>query len=199
MSVQITVRFLESLIRLAQAHASLMHRNTVELDDAVAIILLMESSVASISHNDNNSLCGDPTSSFPDDDIADLEFLQWKVQVLKKYDMEQCITPTEWTIIDNEQKNSAYDPNLESWEQFENGNQNTMTSPPQSQTMDHYGRLTQKATPSPSKMPRHEFNTNFTDAAPYNMHNPQQPDFLNTRNHKRTCNEKRPKSNHTAD
>lgn len=45
-SVQITVRFLESLIRLSQAHARLMYRNVVEREDAAAVILIMECSAA---------------------------------------------------------------------------------------------------------------------------------------------------------
>ena len=41
---KITIRFLESLIRLAQSHARLMARNEVLLCDSIVVIALMERS-----------------------------------------------------------------------------------------------------------------------------------------------------------
>lgn len=132
MAIQITVRFLESLIRLAQAHASLMHRNIVEVDDAVAIILLMESTVASTTHYSNDSLCVDPTANFPNENEADHEFLLMKAKVLEKYNVD---------------KQSDYNPTNEScWEHYK---KQSNTTPSDRSGYDHYGRSTQKATPSP--------------------------------------------------
>ncbi len=144
MAIQITVRFLESLIRLAQAHASLMHRDIVQLDDAVAIIMLMESSVASLTQNNYNSISDDPTSDFPDDDYADIDFVLNKVKILENYNMQQFITTEEYRIVHNEQSKVATDPLMDSWDNYHNSSQTF-------QEVDHYGRLTPRSTPSPSK------------------------------------------------
>ena len=162
MAIQITVRFLESLIRLAQAHASLMHRNVVEVDDAVAIISLMESTVASTTHYSNNSLCGDPTSDFPDDNQADVDFILMKAKVLEKYEMSHCLSNSDRLIIQNDQQQSSYDPTLASWETYQ---QSKVMATGSQVTIDHYGRLTQKATPSPDAR-ENENRNNFTFNSP---------------------------------
>jgi len=167
--VQVTVRLLESLIRLAQAHARLMHRNIVELDDAVAIILLMECTVASTSSSSFNSLYTDPaTAVFPDDNVADIEFVLDKRKVLEKYQMLDRLSQDEIEIIEKQNllivQNQA-DSN--GWEHIEANSSlsysepncsalghpgwtNTAVPGAVANTQDHYGRFTQKATPSPS-------------------------------------------------
>jgi hypothetical protein len=147
MAIQITVRFLESLIRLAQAHASLMHRNIVKVDDAVAVILLMESTVASTSHYSNDSFCSDPTADFPNDNEADHEFLLMKAKVLEKYGMSSCLSAAEYAFLTNEQNQSDHKPTINSWDYYQK--QSVAISGNQISYRDHYGRFTQRTIPSP--------------------------------------------------
>ena len=44
-SMQVTVRALQSLLRLAQAHAKMMNHSRVELSDAVCVVLLVQASL----------------------------------------------------------------------------------------------------------------------------------------------------------
>ena len=67
-----TVRLLESLIRLAQAHARLMCRNRVLIVDAIAAVMLME---CSRMYGRSATLLDVPSSfhsSFPED--ADVDY-----------------------------------------------------------------------------------------------------------------------------
>jgi hypothetical protein len=52
--IPVTVRFLESLIRLTQAHARLMYRNTATLEDAVSVLRVMECSAYAYGGFDGN-------------------------------------------------------------------------------------------------------------------------------------------------
>jgi len=164
--VQVTVRLLESLIRLSQAHARLMHRNIVEVDDAVAVILLMECSVASTSSSNFNVLFKDPaTTVFPDEDgVADIEFILDKNKLLEKYHMLEYLTKDDLEFIKNhdsdrrtgtsqgdgwetlEVHQSILDPSQHvplSNHEFGPDRHNLITS------QDHYGRFTQTTSASP--------------------------------------------------
>lgn len=175
--IQVTVRLLESLIRLAQAHARLMYRNIVELDDAIAVILLMESSVASTSASSFDSLYADPaTTVFPNDDVADIEFLLDKQKVLHKYNMLNFLNEEERQRLEEhahkvktlagttmqEGKPSASSQN-NSWDPIGSSQSYPFFTPSQKtnsfSTQDHYGRYTQKSTPSPSTS-AHDQNQN---------------------------------------
>eukprot|EP01132_Coremiostelium_polycephalum_P009733 gene9733-11953_t len=68
-----TYRLLDSLIRLSQAHARLMFRNTVEVQDAVVAIYLIESSIESNCILTNLNAQHSIFPSDPDNDYKALE------------------------------------------------------------------------------------------------------------------------------
>lgn len=89
--IPVTVRFLESLIRLTQAHARLMYRNEAILEDAVAVLRVMECSAYSYGGFDGdvpdieNFMYRDPMSMDICDSSPDEDFLVFEYQILRRY------------------------------------------------------------------------------------------------------------------
>jgi len=138
-----------------------MHRGVAELDDAVSVIILMESTAATctLDAHDESSLFQDPTITvFPEADKADIEFLYDKAKVLEKYQMQNLLSQDESKILIEEKRKSqdstkhAFDA---CWNTVINHNDpsivvNTKKTVPGSSevgnyenTQDHYGRCTQ--------------------------------------------------------
>ena len=111
-TIPVTVRFLESLIRLAQAHARLMFRDTVMLDDAVAVVRVMECSAFAYGGFDGNVddyenvLYSDPVS-IDFSEHPDLDFLCFKAKILKRYSLQDRMTQEEYRIVNEAMGNNT--------------------------------------------------------------------------------------------
>jgi DNA replicative helicase MCM subunit Mcm2 (Cdc46/Mcm family) len=93
-TIPVTVRFLESLIRLTQAHARLMYRDVAELEDAVAVLRVMECSAYAYGGFDGNVpdvenvlYCDPLDMDTPTYDSPDDDFVVFQYNILKRYDM----------------------------------------------------------------------------------------------------------------
>lgn len=77
-----TIRLLESLIRLAQAHAKLMHQDSAEISDAVWAIVLMETSLATQS---TLEMRPDVYLAAPSDPL--LQYQQYEAAILQRLEI----------------------------------------------------------------------------------------------------------------
>ncbi|KAI9136480.1 mcm domain-containing protein [Paraphysoderma sedebokerense] len=121
-----TIRLLESLIRLSQAHAKLMCRNEVEVRDAVVAVTMMEASMQ------GSSLFGASISAlhsaFPREPEKEYYF-QEKI-ILSKMNLHHLITQIDNSRSQNADEHVGLDDDQHEDLEESNATQYTQTQPP---------------------------------------------------------------------
>jgi len=156
-TIPITVRFLESLIRLSQSHARLMYRNIVTLEDAIAVLRIMECSAMCYGGFDGN--VADPENILYNDPMhmdtyinqPDEDFVVFEYNILKRYNMlEYMLNDSRikaLALLEGEDDNAICSKN-ETWSNINNPHDRQTTI-----TEDHYGRSYFSPNPSCQRTP----------------------------------------------